>query len=74
MGFEHIFSHNVLTSNQERRAKLMKKRGLKSAKSIIIAAAVCAGLVFGAVSAVSSSESTAQTIVATNPEFVNGFF
>lgn len=52
----------------------MKKRGLKSAKSIIIAAAVCAGLVFGAVSAVSFSDPTAQTIVATNPEFVNGFF
>lgn len=52
----------------------MKKSVLKSAKSIIIAAAVCAGLVFGAVSAVSASDSAAQTIVATNPEFVNGFF
>lgn len=52
----------------------MKKRGLKSAKSIIIAAAVCAGLVFGAVSAVSSSDPTAQTIAATNPEFADGIF
>lgn len=52
----------------------MKKRGLKSAKSIIIAAAVCAGLVFGAVSAVSSSESTMTVIAGTVPEFAIGTF
>lgn len=52
----------------------MKKSALKSAKSIMIAAAVCASLAFGALSAVSASGSTVQTIVATHPEFVNGFF
>lgn len=52
----------------------MKKNILTSAKSIIIAAAVCAGLAFGALSAVSASDPAAQTIVATNPEFIKGTF
>lgn len=52
----------------------MKKNVLKSVKSIIIATAVCAGLAFGALSTVSASGSTEQTIVATHPNFSIGLF
>lgn len=52
----------------------MKKNILKSVKSIIIAAAVCAGLAFGVVSAVTASDSTTPTIVATAPEFSIGLY
>lgn len=52
----------------------MKKSALKSAKSIMIAAAVCASLAFGALSAVSASDSTVHTIVATHPNFSIGLY
>lgn len=50
----------------------MKKTVFKSVKSIIIAAAVCAGLTCGVISAVTASDSTTPTIVATAPEFIKG--
>lgn len=52
----------------------MKKSIVKSAKSIIMAAVVCAGLVLGIVSAVSAPSVTEQGVVATHPSFVEGTY
>ncbi len=50
----------------------MKKTVFKSVKSIIIAAAVCAGLTCGVINAVSAPDSATSAIVATHPSFADG--
>lgn len=50
----------------------MKKNILKSTKSIIFAAAVCAVTALGVLGTVSNYDSQEVTIVATHPNFIDG--
>lgn len=50
------------------------KKTTKSVRSLIIAAAVCAGLAFSIVSSVSAPNTAENAVAATRPGFCHGIY